>query len=52
MQKLVFAAVSRNCFNIAVPNRVKSTADGYINRDYLNAARQDLAASLAGSPRC
>jgi ABC-type nitrate/sulfonate/bicarbonate transport system substrate-binding protein len=36
----------------AVPNRVKSTADGYINRDYLNAAWQDLAASPAGSPRC
>jgi hypothetical protein len=36
----------------AVPNRVKSSADGYINRDYLNAARHDLAASPAGSPRC
>ena len=33
----------------AVPNRVKSSADGYINRDYLNAALHDLAASPAGS---
>jgi hypothetical protein len=36
----------------AVPNRVKSSADGYINRDYLNAARHELAASPAGKPRC
>jgi ABC-type nitrate/sulfonate/bicarbonate transport system substrate-binding protein len=33
----------------AVPNRVKSSADGYINRDYLGAALHDLAASPAGS---
>ncbi|SDT00892.1 ABC transporter substrate-binding protein [Bradyrhizobium canariense] len=26
----------------AVPNRVKSTADGYINRSYVNAAREAL----------
>ncbi|MES2194482.1 MAG: ABC transporter substrate-binding protein [Pseudomonadota bacterium] len=28
----------------AVPNRVKTSADGYINRDYLKAALHDLAA--------
>jgi ABC-type nitrate/sulfonate/bicarbonate transport system substrate-binding protein len=33
----------------AVPKRVKSTADGYINRNYLNAALKDLAVSPAGS---
>ena len=27
----------------AVPHRVKSSADGYINRDYLNAARESLS---------
>jgi len=26
----------------AVPNRVKSSADDYINRDYLDAARKQL----------
>ena len=31
-----------------VPNRVKGSADGYINRGYLNAALHDLAASPAG----
>jgi hypothetical protein len=36
----------------AVPNRFKSSADGYINRDYLNAALHDLAASPAASLRC
>jgi hypothetical protein len=35
-----------------VPNRVKSSADGYINRDYLNAALRDLAASPVAGLRC
>jgi ABC-type nitrate/sulfonate/bicarbonate transport system substrate-binding protein len=36
----------------AVPNRVKRSADGYINRDYLNAALHDLAAPSAASLGC
>jgi ABC-type nitrate/sulfonate/bicarbonate transport system substrate-binding protein len=33
----------------AVPHRVKSSADGYINRDYVNAAIEELSGS--SSPR-
>ena len=29
----------------AMPDRVRRSADGYINRDYLNAAKQDVAAT-------
>lgn len=36
----------------AMPNRVKGSADGYINRSFLNAALHDLAPSPAGSPQC
>ena len=32
----------------AMPSRVKNSADGYINREYLNTALRDLAASPAG----
>jgi ABC-type nitrate/sulfonate/bicarbonate transport system substrate-binding protein len=32
----------------AVPNRVKSSADGYINRSYLQAAQRQLEAMPAG----
>jgi ABC-type nitrate/sulfonate/bicarbonate transport system substrate-binding protein len=32
----------------AVPNRVKSSADDYINRDYIRAAWRDLAGARAG----
>jgi ABC-type nitrate/sulfonate/bicarbonate transport system substrate-binding protein len=32
----------------AVPNRVKTSADGYINHDYLHTAQKQLAPALAG----
>jgi hypothetical protein len=32
----------------AVPNRIKSSADGYINRDYLHAAKKQVGPMLAG----
>jgi ABC-type nitrate/sulfonate/bicarbonate transport system substrate-binding protein len=32
----------------SVPGRVKRTADGYINRDYIRAAWNDLAAAPTG----
>jgi len=32
----------------AVPNRVKTSADGYINRDYLHTAQKQLEPALAG----
>jgi len=32
----------------AVPNRRKSSADGYVNRDYLHAAHKQLGSALAG----
>jgi hypothetical protein len=32
----------------SVPNRVKNSAEDYINRDYIRAAWSDLAAAPAG----